>query len=85
MGSLEPVVVDTIAACLRHRHGLSAFCVKCRRWADLDLERLVDHGYGGLVLARFRPTCRKCGSRGEVQVRPPTPAWGGYHEWHGAA
>jgi hypothetical protein len=69
---------------LPHRHGLSAFCVNCRRWADLDLRWLVDCCYGEMRLATFRPRCRVCGERGELQVRPPVPSWGGYHEWHGA-
>jgi hypothetical protein len=81
-GASNPVIVDTLAACLRHRHGLCAFCVKCRRWADLDLWRLVERGYGGVSVAALRATCRVCGARGELLVRPPMPTWGGYHEWH---
>jgi hypothetical protein len=42
-----------VAACLRDRLGLSAFCVKRRRWADLDLNWQVGRGYGGLELAAF--------------------------------
>jgi hypothetical protein len=85
VGELEPVIVDTVAACLRHQHGLSAFCVNCRRWADLDLRWLVDRGYGEIRLATFRPVCRRCGERGELQVRPPMPSFGGFHEMHAAA
>jgi hypothetical protein len=58
--------------------------VNCRRWADLDLRRLVDRGLGAIALATFRPRCRVCGELGELQVRPPMPTFGGF-EWHGAA
>jgi hypothetical protein len=35
------IALDTLAALLDARHGLSAWCPWCRRWADLDLARLV--------------------------------------------
>jgi hypothetical protein len=85
VGTLEQVVIETIADCLRHRHGLAAFCTLCRRWADLDLQRLVERGRGRTRIATLRPVCRRCDERGELQLRPPIPTWGGYHEWHGAA
>lgn len=37
----------------------------------------IAEGYGARRLAGFRPRCRACGALGQIQVRPPTPSWGG--------
>lgn len=71
------VTLDHLAALLEANHGLSAYCPACRRWAELDLQRLVADGYGARRLQGFRPRCTRCGGLGKVQVRPPTPSWGG--------
>ncbi len=71
------ITLDTLAALLDASHGLSAWCPSCRRWADLDLAQLVVQGHGGRRPAGFRPRCRECGGPGQVQARPPVPAWPG--------
>ena len=73
------ITLDTLAHLLEANHGLSAWCPECRRWADLDLARLVREGHGERLLKGFKPRCRACGGPGQVQVRPPTPSWGGAH------
>jgi hypothetical protein len=55
-----------------HRHELRAFCPRCRRWSALDLAALVDAGFGDRRLP-LSTRCTDCGSRGELQVRPPMP------------
>lgn len=69
------VTLDTVAALLDCNHGLAAYCPACRRWADLDLARLVAQGRGRRRLQGFRPCCRKCGQPGQIQIRPPKPTW----------
>ena len=71
------ITLDTLAALLLNDHGLSAYCPGCRRWAELDLARLVREGHGRQRLQGFKPRCRACGRQGQVQLRPPTPTWGG--------
>lgn len=45
--------------------------MRCERWSDADLERLIAAGWGrrSVVASRFR--CRVCGGAAEKQVRPP--------------
>ena len=71
------ITLDTLAALLQADHSLSAWCPSCRRWADLDLARLVREGHGKRRLPGFKPRCRACGGPGEIQVRPPMPSWPG--------
>ena len=71
------ITLDTLAALLQNDHGLSAYCPSCRRWADLDLARLVREGHGRQRLQGFKPRCRACGGPGQIQLRPPVLQWGG--------
>jgi hypothetical protein len=82
--ALSPIRIGTLAECLRSDHGVAAFCVRCRRWANLDLQRLVALGYGDRVLARCRPRCQVCRGPGQIQLRAPVPGWQGPAS-HGAA
>jgi hypothetical protein len=72
-----PVVLDTFAACLRHRHALRAFCPGCRRWALIDLAALVREGQGGRRLVGCRLRCCVCGGAGALQLCAPMPGWAG--------
>jgi hypothetical protein len=74
------VTLDTIGKLHEHGYTLACYCVRCRRWADPDLRRLVAEGRGDSLLVRFRPRCRVCGERGDVQLRPPVrgPAASGW-------
>jgi len=76
-GTLSPIRIATLAECLRSRHGVAAYCARCRRWAQLDLAALVATGYGDRLLAECRPRCRTCQARGQVQLRAPVPGWQG--------
>lgn len=71
------ITLDSLAHLLEANHGLVAYCPTCRRWADLDLARLVREGHGERRLVGFKPRCRACGELGKIQVRPPQPTWGG--------
>ena len=57
------VTLDKLAKLLKADHGLAAYCPSCRRWADLDLARLVSEGHGRQRLHGFKPRCRACGRR----------------------
>jgi hypothetical protein len=41
---LYVIRLGTFRALREHEHQLSAYCPKCRRWAVLDLERLIAEG-----------------------------------------
>jgi hypothetical protein len=69
------ITLATLADLLENEHGLSVYCTRCQRWAELDLHQLVRQGYGSRKLLTFRPRCRACDTRGEIQVRPPVPTW----------
>jgi len=73
----SPVRITTLGECLRARHGVSAYCVRCRRWARLDLDHLVALGYGDRALATCRPRCHACRGPGLIQLRAPVPDWQG--------
>src|ERR1700736_5954823 len=75
--ALGPVVLDTLAACLRHGHGLRAYCPRCRRWAELDLGGLVERGDGARCVLGLRVRCRVCSLAVALQLRPPMPDWAG--------
>jgi hypothetical protein len=79
-GSSRPVNIVTLEDCRRYQHRVSVFCPKCRHWAELDVGRLCARGRGTRPLASLGARCRTCGGRGEVQVKPPSPAWTGYHQ-----
>ena len=62
---------------------LACYCVRCNRWALLDLAAMIDAGHG----ERRLPITVRCQPRGEVgrlQVRPPVPTRGpgGWMEPH---
>jgi len=76
----RPVTIVTLEDCLRYHHQVSVFCPRCRHWAELNVARLCARGRGTRPLASLRARCRLCGAPGEVQVKPPAPVWGGYHE-----
>ena len=40
------VTLDTLRKLHEHDHQLAAYCPKCRRWAVLDLARLIAEGRG---------------------------------------
>src|SRR5690606_3457949 len=67
-----PVIrLDAFAALLEYRHGLGVYCPNCRRWADMDLRKLVMTGQGDRVFIGIRARCADCGGLGDWQVRPP--------------
>jgi hypothetical protein len=51
---------------------LACYCAWCQRWAELDLERLVDEGRGGYRFVGRRPRCAVCGASGQWQLSTPT-------------
>jgi len=64
--------LDTIRSLYEHEHQLWAHCPACRRWAALNLERMIREGQGELVTIGRKPRCQICGTRGVWQLRPPT-------------
>lgn len=76
---MDAIRLDTFRALLDHGHGLDCWCPGCRRWAACDLAMLVRNGLGDRPIMAARPRCRKCGSHGAWQVRPPVPAFHGAH------
>jgi hypothetical protein len=62
----------TVAGLHERDHQLHAFCLRCDRWQQLDLARMVREGYGERRLP-ICVRCRDCGEQGRVQVRPPAP------------
>ena len=76
-GAHSPIRIGTLAECLRHEHGVAAYCPRCRRWTDLNLVRLVMRGFGDRPLALCRARCRVCEGVGVLQLRAPQPGWDG--------
>lgn len=71
MAHIAPVRLATLADLSRHGYGLSCYCPRCRRWAELDLPLLARTDLARRSVTDFRPRCRHCGTPGEKQLRPP--------------
>lgn len=72
--------LGTIDGLHEHGHELHAYCPRCDRWAALDLGSMIRDGQGARRLP-LRLRCRWCGAIGQLQVRPPMPAWGNANGW----
>lgn len=70
---MKSIRIDTFRELLEHQYELTCWCPGCRRWAATDLAMLVREGLGDRPIQACKPRCRKCGSRGQWQVRPPAP------------
>ena len=75
--------LGSIAGLHEHDHELRAYCAKCARWSVIDLEALVRAGQGDRRLP-LRVRCSVCGEPGQLQVRPPMPAWTNTNGWMSA-
>jgi hypothetical protein len=63
-----------------HDHQLAAYCPCCDVWRVLPLAELIEQGKGSLRLP-LAVRCRDCGAVGQLQVRPPAPAWTNTNGW----
>jgi RNase P subunit RPR2 len=72
--------LGSIAGLHEHDHELRAYCLRCDRWAVLPLANLVSLGKGSLRMP-ITVRCQQCGERGQLQVRPPMPAWTNTNGW----
>jgi hypothetical protein len=64
--------LGTLRGLWAHQHELHGYCAGCDRWHPIDLGLLVSQGQGEMRLP-IRVRCRRCGERGQLQVRPPMP------------
>src|SRR5688500_13146201 len=55
------VTLDTLRKLHEHDRELAAYCPTCRRWAVLDLERLIAEGRGAYCAIGRKPRCKVCG------------------------
>ena len=65
------VTLDALRKLHEHDHQLAAYCPKCRRWAVLDLARLIAEGRGKYCFVGRKPRCSYCRGSGIWQLRPP--------------
>jgi len=72
--------LGTISGLHQRAHELRAYCRYCDRWAILDLAAMIRSGLGDRRLP-ITPRCQYCGQRGQLQVRPPMPAWTNRNGW----
>jgi len=75
-----PLRYTTARAMLAGGYTLAAYCRRCDRWADVDLNRMVREGRGDKCLVGPTLRCRVCGHVGEGQLRPPAPGLCGPRE-----
>ena len=68
---MQEIRLDTFRALHERNHKLAAYCVRCERWAELDLLRLIEQGRGDYRFVGRSPRCSWCDSPGEWQLRPP--------------
>ena len=67
------LVLDTPKALYEHDHQIAAHCSPCGRWKTLGYLDFVRMGKAEQPIAALSLTCRKCGEKGEIQIRPPAP------------
>jgi hypothetical protein len=72
--------LGTIAGLHEHDHQLAAYCPRCDARRVLPLAETVAAGQGARRLP-IRVRCRACGEFGQLQVRPPMPAWISSNGW----
>jgi hypothetical protein len=75
--AMQRIDLSMFRGLLENGHGLDCYCPGCRQWAHANLPDLVRQGLGDRLIRESRPRCRKCGSSGEWQVRPPVPRFDG--------
>ncbi|MGA1463020.1 MAG: hypothetical protein ACO37Y_07450 [Steroidobacteraceae bacterium] len=71
MNSTSSIRLSTLSDLSRLGYQLACFCPRCQRWADLNLSDLERQGVATRRVVDFTPRCRRCGTRGEKQLRPP--------------
>ena len=71
MEHVNPIRLSTLSDLSRYGYQLACYCPRCRRWAELDLPNLASQGFAERLVTEFRPRCRRCGTPGEKQLRPP--------------
>ena len=61
-----------------HENGLilETHCIACLRFVAVDLEEAILQGKGDRSYIGTKPKCRKCGQKGEWQIRPKGTAIG---------
>jgi hypothetical protein len=74
--AMKRIEVSTFRQTLENGYKLDCWCSGCRRWA-CNLAEFVMRGLGDRNPAACRPRCRKCGSLGQWQVKPPLPQFTG--------
>jgi hypothetical protein len=55
---------------------LETHCIACLRFVPVDLEQMIAEGKGDGSYIGKKPSCRKCGQKGEWQIRPKGTAVG---------
>lgn len=76
MESQRPMIdLGTLGGLHKNAHELWAYCARCDRWSKIDLAGLIAAGQGDRRLP-LPVRCADCGTRGELQVRPPVPTRG---------
>ena len=78
--AVRMIDLGTLAGLREHGHELHAYCLACDRWAAVDLDALIGAGYGERRLP-ITARCRVCREPGQLQVRPPVPAWTNTNGW----
>jgi hypothetical protein len=53
-----------------------AHCMTCLRFVAVDLEEMIAEGKGDRSCIGKKPTCQRCGQKGEWQIRPKGTAVG---------
>ena len=61
-----------------HENGLilETHCMACLRFEPVDLEEMIAEGKGDRSYIGKKPTCLRCGQKGDFQIRPKGTAVG---------
>ena len=71
------ISMGTIEKLKEQNHRLALYCMRCDRWGEANLNRLIQLGQGNKSVTEARFRCKDCGEIVEKQVRPPVPEIGG--------
>ncbi len=71
------IYISTFEDLNRLDYELALYCMRCNRWGEANLNRLIETGQGDKSVTEARFRCRDCGELVEKQLRPPVPSLGG--------
>jgi len=73
-----PISIDTIFDFKRYGYSLEAYCDRCFRHHEFNIDQLITIGHGETSIVNIKPRCSGCGDLAQKIVSPFRPKFTGY-------